>query len=54
MRKAAEAWPTADSFSPQPVGKLPWSHVRLLIDRLDTREERDWFAARAVAEGWPT
>jgi predicted nuclease of restriction endonuclease-like (RecB) superfamily len=24
----------------------------VLLDRLETREERDWYAARAAAEGW--
>jgi predicted nuclease of restriction endonuclease-like (RecB) superfamily len=52
MRKAAEVWPTADEFVQQAVGQLAWGHVTVLIDRLDTRQERDWYASRAVAEGW--
>jgi len=36
----------------QPVGQLPWGHVVVLLGRLDSREDRDWYAARAVDEGW--
>jgi len=32
--------------------RLPWRHITVLLDRLNTREDRDWYAARAVAEGW--
>lgn len=49
MRSFAEAWP---AIVQQPVGQLPWGHVTVLLDRLGTREDRDWYAARSVAEGW--
>jgi predicted nuclease of restriction endonuclease-like (RecB) superfamily len=52
MRRIAEVWPTEDKFVPQAVGQMPWGHVRVLLDRLSTREERDWYAAKAVADGW--
>jgi len=52
MRRAAEVWPTEDEFVPQAVGQLPWGHVRVLLDRLKTRDDRDWYAARAAEEGW--
>lgn len=51
MRRAAEAWRTEDEFVQQPVGRLPWGHVTVLLDRLTTREERDWYAARAAEYG---
>jgi len=51
MRGFAAAWPDLE-VSPQAVGNLPWGHARALLDRLDSRAERDWYAARAVAEGW--
>jgi hypothetical protein len=47
MRSFAEAWPTAESFVPQAVAQLPWGHVRVLLDKLSTRQERDWYAAPA-------
>lgn len=52
MRKVAEAWPTESEFVQQPVAQLPWGHVTILLAKLDTRQERDWYAARAVEDGW--
>ena len=34
MRQMAAAWP-ADEVVPQPVGQLPWGHIRCLLDKLD-------------------
>lgn len=50
MRSAALAWPGANL--PQAVGDLPWGHVRVLLDKLDSAEERNWYAAAAAAQGW--
>lgn len=52
MRKAAEVWPTEDEFVHHVGGRLPWRHVTVLLDRLTTRNERDWYAAMAAEEGW--
>jgi predicted nuclease of restriction endonuclease-like (RecB) superfamily len=52
MRRVAEVWPTEDDFVHHVGGRLPWRHVTVLLDRLDTREERDWYGERAAAEGW--
>lgn len=52
MRSLAAAWPTEDDFVPQAVAQLPWGHVRLLLDRLDDRSLRDWYAAAAVQYAW--
>jgi len=52
MRKAAEVWQNETEFVQQAVGRLPWGHVTVLLDRLATREERDWYAAQAVENGW--
>ncbi|MFD6176178.1 MULTISPECIES: DUF1016 N-terminal domain-containing protein [unclassified Isoptericola] len=52
MRRAAEVWPTEAEFVQQAVAQLPWGHVTVLLDRLHTRELRDWYAERAVADGW--
>jgi len=51
MRGFTAAWPDLE-ISPQAVGKLPWGHVRALLDRLDTRQDGDWYAAQAVGQGW--
>ena len=45
MRAFAAAW-TTEPISPQPVGKLPWGHVRTLLDQLDDPNLRDWYAER--------
>ncbi|WP_277212176.1 PDDEXK nuclease domain-containing protein [Isoptericola croceus] len=52
MRRAAETWPTEEEFVHHVGGRLPWRHVTVLLDRLKSREERDWYAARAVEDGW--
>ena len=52
MRRAAGTWPTEKEFVHHVGGRLPWRHVTVLLDRLDTREERDWYAAQAAENGW--
>ena len=52
MRSFAEAWPSAESFVPQAVAQLPWGHVRVLLDKLTTGQERDWYAVAAGEYGW--
>ena len=51
MRALAAAWPQA-RVVPQAVGRLPWGHVRVLLDRLEAPDERTWYAAHAVEHGW--
>ncbi|WP_232062351.1 PDDEXK nuclease domain-containing protein [Variovorax sp. PBS-H4] len=51
MRAFAAAWP-AEPVSPQPVGKLPWGHVRALLDQLDDPVLRDWYAQRDAVNNW--
>jgi len=51
MRSLAAAWPDTEVV-PQAVGQLPWGHVRVLLDKLTTRQERDWYAAAAGKYGW--
>lgn len=31
---------------------MPWGHVRTLLDRLATADDRDWYAMKAVEHGW--
>jgi len=50
MRGFAAAWP--EPIVQQAVGQLPWGHVTVLLDKLDSAERRDWYAAAAVAYGW--
>jgi predicted nuclease of restriction endonuclease-like (RecB) superfamily len=50
MRGFAAAWP--DAIVQQPVGQLPWGHITVLLDKLDTQGDRDWYAGAAVQYGW--
>ena len=52
MRLFARAWPDRDAIGQQAAGQLPWGHLMLLLDKLDTPELRDWYAAAAVQHGW--
>jgi predicted nuclease of restriction endonuclease-like (RecB) superfamily len=52
MRTLAQDWPENASIRQQAVGNLPWGHITVLIDKLQDRESRDWYAARAVEHGW--
>jgi len=46
MRKFATAWPE-ERMLPHGVGALPWGHISVLLDKLDDRRTRDWYADRA-------
>ena len=52
MRSFAEAWPEAVIVQP-PVAQLPWGHQTVLLNKLDTRADRLWYAAKTVEHGWP-
>ncbi|WP_394365024.1 PDDEXK nuclease domain-containing protein [Paraburkholderia kirstenboschensis] len=51
MRAFAQAWPDGE-FVQQAAAQLPWFHLCTLLDKLTTREEREWYAAKAVEHGW--
>lgn len=46
MRRFAAAWPEEEMLS-HGVTKLPWGHIVALLNGLDDRKTRDWYAARA-------
>jgi predicted nuclease of restriction endonuclease-like (RecB) superfamily len=51
MRTFAQCW--ADSqFVQQLLHKLPWGHNVVLLDKLDTEQERRWYAAKAIEHNW--
>jgi predicted nuclease of restriction endonuclease-like (RecB) superfamily len=37
---------------PQLVALLPWGHLRVFLDKLKEREQREWYLRAAVAYGW--
>ncbi|MEM9008026.1 MAG: PDDEXK nuclease domain-containing protein, partial [Cyanobacteria bacterium P01_F01_bin.86] len=54
MRAFAQAWPDLPSL---PIGQryadqLPWRHNQALIDKLNRREERLWYARKSLENGW--
>lgn len=50
MRGFATAWP--EPIVQQAVGQLPWGHITVLLDKLDSSEARSWYASAAVEYGW--
>ncbi|WP_051855141.1 PDDEXK nuclease domain-containing protein [Streptomyces sp. NRRL B-1347] len=48
--KMAHTWPAL--IAQRPVAQLPWSHITVLLDKLHTRAERDFYATEAVRNGW--
>lgn len=51
MRSFAEEWPDLE-FVQQAVALLPWGQNLLLLTKLKTIEERQWYAAKAIEHGW--
>lgn len=51
MKQFAEAYPALE-ISQQPVAKLPWGHNVVLINKLQSMEERIWYAQKAIENGW--
>ncbi|MEM5389568.1 DUF1016 N-terminal domain-containing protein [Paraburkholderia phymatum] len=51
MRALAQAW-SEPEFVQQPVAQLPWSLVVTLLDKLDDRDQRDWYAHKSLEHGW--
>ena len=51
MRDFARPWPD-QAMLPQAVAKIPWGHIRCLLDKLNDQEARLWYAERTVEQGW--
>ena len=51
MRAFAEAWPDAEIVQ-QAVGQLPWGHNLVLLSKLKTHTERQWYAAKTIEHNW--
>ena len=51
MRKFAECWPDFEIVQ-QVVAQIPWRTNRMLLDKLDTQEERIWYAHKTIENGW--
>jgi predicted nuclease of restriction endonuclease-like (RecB) superfamily len=51
MKKLAEIYPDREILQ-QAAAKIPWGHNMVLIDKLDTLEERLWYAQKTTEHGW--
>lgn len=51
MRAFAEAWPE-DAIVQRALVNLPWRQNIALLEKLDTPEERLWYAQQAIEHGW--
>lgn len=51
MRKFAECWPNYEIVQ-QVVAQLPWRTNRMLLDKLDSKESRLWYAHKTIENGW--
>ncbi|MFI6510186.1 DUF1016 N-terminal domain-containing protein [Streptosporangium sp. NPDC050855] len=49
MRAFAAAWPDSVPRTGRPI---PWGHHIVLLDMLDTRSTREFYARRTAEEGW--
>lgn len=52
MRSFAQAWPDDEQLVQQAAGLLPWGHILVLLDKLDSQDDRDWYAEKAAKHGW--
>ncbi|MEU6577044.1 PDDEXK nuclease domain-containing protein [Streptomyces sp. NPDC046805] len=50
MQKLARTWP--QPIVQQAVAQLPWGHITVLMDKLETRAELDFYVTEAVRKGW--
>ena len=51
MRAFAEAWPE-EPFVQEVLAQLPWYHQLALLDKLDSADQRRWYAAKAIEHNW--
>jgi predicted nuclease of restriction endonuclease-like (RecB) superfamily len=36
----------------EPLARIPWYHHVALLEKLDDRAERVWYASQALEQGW--
>ncbi|HQC19970.1 MAG TPA: PDDEXK nuclease domain-containing protein [Smithella sp.] len=51
MRKFAESWPDKTIVQAS-LAQITWYHNLALLEKLDTPDERLWYAAQTVENGW--
>ncbi len=51
MRRFAEEWSDL-KFVQQAVAQIPWGQNLLLLTKLKTRQEREWYVDKIIEHGW--
>lgn len=51
MRAFAQCWSDIQ-FVQQLLHKLPWGHNLVLLDKLETEQQRRWYATKAIENNW--
>ena len=51
MRTFADAYPN-EQIVLQVVAQIPWGHNQILLNKLDTQDQRLWYARVTVENGW--
>lgn len=51
MRTFAELCPGAQ-IGQQAAAQLPWFHIVVLLTKVSSADEREWYAAQTIANGW--
>jgi predicted nuclease of restriction endonuclease-like (RecB) superfamily len=51
MRAFAEAWPD-EQIVQAPLAQITWYHNIALVEKLNTPEERLWYARQTIQNGW--
>ena len=51
MRAFAEAWPE-EQFMQQLAAQIPWFHNCVILDRVKSPAEREWYIRQTVQNGW--
>lgn len=52
MRALYRAYPDEAEFVTQAVSQIPWGHNVALLQKLKNNEERFWYAAQTIENGW--
>lgn len=51
MQTLAQAYPD-EAFTQQAVALIPWGHNVVILDKLHTAEEREWYVHQTLQHGW--
>jgi predicted nuclease of restriction endonuclease-like (RecB) superfamily len=52
MAKFAKLYPDAPLIVQRSVAQLPWRHNIVLMEKIKDQEQREWYIAKAIENGW--